>query len=58
MPVRGLAGDDARRAAHGLAVAGVADADGPLLLSDDHGPIAVAEARDGGLLKPIVGFRG
>jgi tRNA pseudouridine55 synthase len=58
MPVRGLAGDDARRAAHGLAVAGVADADGPLLLTDDDGPIAVAEARPGGLLKPIVGFRG
>jgi tRNA pseudouridine55 synthase len=58
MPVRDLVGDDARRAAHGLAVPGAADGDGPLLLRDADGPIAVAEARDGGLLKPIVGFRG
>jgi tRNA pseudouridine55 synthase len=55
MPVRRLAGEDAARAAHGLAVAGRAD--GPLLLADDDGPIAVAEPRDAGMLKPIVGFR-
>jgi tRNA pseudouridine55 synthase len=55
LPVRHLAGDDARKATHGVAIAG--DGDGPIALFDDDGPIAVAEPRDGGVLKPVVGFR-
>ncbi|MEJ7783618.1 MAG: tRNA pseudouridine(55) synthase TruB [Solirubrobacteraceae bacterium] len=47
---------EALAATHGRAVAGVAD--GEVLLVDADGAIAVAEAREGGLLKPIVGFRG
>jgi tRNA pseudouridine55 synthase len=59
LPVVRVEGDDARRAAHGVAVVALhAPADGPALLTDDDGPIAVAEPRDGGLLKPTVGFRG
>ena len=65
MPVVALGGDDARAATHGRAVP---VADGALervggsawdhaLLVDGSGPIAVAEAREGGLLKPVVGFR-
>ncbi len=56
MPVRHVEGDAARRAGHGVAIE--ADADGHVLLVDDDGPIAVAEPRDGGMLKPTVGFRG
>jgi tRNA pseudouridine55 synthase len=55
MEVRRLDPDAARRAAHGVAVEG--EAGGPVLLADDDGPIAIAEPREGGLLKPIVGFR-
>jgi tRNA pseudouridine55 synthase len=55
MEVRRVEGDDARRAGHGVAVEG--EADGPVLLVDDEGPVAVAEPREGGLLKPTVGFR-
>jgi tRNA pseudouridine55 synthase len=62
LPVVQLAGDDARRAAHGVTVAGPADADADtgaetVLLRDDSGPIALAEPRPGGRLKPVVGFR-
>jgi tRNA pseudouridine55 synthase len=58
LPVAELEGDDARRATHGVAVTVMhAPADGPVLLVDDDGPIAIAEPRDGGLLKPTVGFR-
>jgi tRNA pseudouridine55 synthase len=58
LPAIRLGADDARRAGHGVAVA-VAAPEGAaeVLLVDDDGPIAVAEARDGGL-KPVVGFRG
>jgi tRNA pseudouridine55 synthase len=56
LPERRLEGDDARRAAHGLAVAG--EAEGEVRLTDAAGLIAVAEPRDGGLLKPVIGFRG
>ena len=57
LPSVRLAGDDARRAAHGVAI----DAEGPagaedVLLLDDDGPIAVAQPRAEGL-KPVVGFR-
>jgi tRNA pseudouridine55 synthase len=55
MPVVVLAGDEARRASHGVAIAG--EAGGTVLLTDADGPIAVAEPREGGLLKPTVGFR-
>ena len=51
-----LSGDEARFATHGRAVAG--EAAGPVVLADDAGPIAIAEPRDEGLLKPVVGFRG
>jgi tRNA pseudouridine55 synthase len=58
MPVVDLADDDARRAGHGVAVAAPDAPPGDLvLLRDADGPIAVAEPRDGGVLKPIVGFR-
>jgi tRNA pseudouridine55 synthase len=56
MPIVALHDADARRASHGQAVPG--SADGPVLLADAEGPIAVAEPRDEGLLKPVVGFRG
>jgi len=55
LPVRRLEGDDARRAAHGVAIPG--EAEGPVALFDDDGPIAIAEPREGGALKPVVGFR-
>jgi tRNA pseudouridine55 synthase len=58
LPTLRLGGADAKRAGHGVAV----EAAGPpgaehVLLVDDDGPIAVAEPREGGLLKPTVGFR-
>jgi tRNA pseudouridine55 synthase len=55
LPEARLAGDDARRASHGVAVPGIAE--GPVRLTDEHGLIALAEPRDG-RLKPVVGFRG
>ena len=55
MEVRRVEGEDARRAGHGVAIEGAAE--GVVLLADDAGPIAVAEPREGGVLKPIVGFR-
>ena len=56
LPAVALEGDDARRAGHGVAVAG--DAAGPVRLRDDDGLIALAEPRGDGTLKPVVGFRG
>ena len=57
MPSLRLDGAEARRAAHGVAVAGDGEAGaGAVLLVDADGPIAVAECRDGAL-KPVVGFR-
>jgi tRNA pseudouridine55 synthase len=58
LPVVRIGGDAARRASHGQAVEG--EAEGPTLLVDDDGPIAIAEMRAGpdrAMLKPIVGFR-
>jgi len=55
MPVVALDADAARRAGHGQAVEGTSD--GPVVLADEAGPVAVAEPREGGLLKPTVGFR-
>jgi len=56
LPAVELAGDAARRAGHGATVEGVAA--GVVRLRDDAGLIALAEPRPGGLLKPVVGFRG
>jgi tRNA pseudouridine55 synthase len=57
LPAVRLAGEDARRASHGVAVPGHADE--PIVrLEDEHGLIALAEPREDGLLKPVVGFRG
>jgi tRNA pseudouridine55 synthase len=56
MPAVELTGEAARRAAHGVAVAG--DAPGVVRLRDADGLIALAEPQPGGHLKPIVGFRG
>jgi tRNA pseudouridine55 synthase len=50
-----LDGDEARVAAHGRGIE--REAEGPTLLVDEDGPIAVAEPREPGLLKPVVGFR-
>lgn len=59
LPAVHLTGDDARRAAHGVAVPAGDAARGPIVrLEDDHGLIALAEPRDGDRLKPVVGFRG
>jgi tRNA pseudouridine55 synthase len=61
MPRVLLEGDDARRASHGAAVPAPAAAlEGPVLLVDAAGPVAVAETRerDGVIeLKPRVGLR-
>jgi len=59
LPAVELAGDAARRAGHGVAVeAGAPAPHGVVRLRDDAGLIALAEPRPGGLLKPVVGFRG
>lgn len=66
LPERRLEGDEARRAAHGVAVpAGERTEDEPaafVRLTDEHGLIAIAEPRAGEdgapLLKPVVGLRG
>ena len=58
LPAVRLAGDDARRAGHGVAVPAQApEYAAEVLLVDDDGPIAIAAQRDGAL-KPVVGFRG
>jgi tRNA pseudouridine55 synthase len=51
-----LSGEDATRAAHGVAVPGRATA--TVRLVDAGGLIALAEPRADGTLKPVVGFRG
>jgi tRNA pseudouridine55 synthase len=56
MPVVVVEGEAARRAIHGRAIEGAASTD-HVLLADEAGPIAVAEPREGGVLKPTVGFR-
>jgi tRNA pseudouridine55 synthase len=56
LPEVRLEGDEARKAAHGVAVRGVAEAFARL--TDPDGLIAIGEAREGGLIKPVVGFRG
>lgn len=57
LPAVALGAEDARRATHGVAVAG--EAGGELVrLRDGAGLIALAESRPDGTLKPVVGFRG
>jgi tRNA pseudouridine55 synthase len=60
LPEQRLDGEEALRAGYGTIVAGAAE--GPVLLTDRAGPIAIAEPRrmpDGAPgLKPVVGFRG
>jgi tRNA pseudouridine55 synthase len=56
LPAVVLAGDDAKRAGHGVAVPGPGD--GTVRLVDADGLIALAEPRGDGTLKPVVGFRG
>lgn len=59
MPVVALHGEEAAAAAHGRSLPrGEGLTPGPSLLVDGAGPIAVAEARDGDVLRPVVGFRG
>jgi tRNA pseudouridine55 synthase len=61
LPAVELEGEDARRAAHGVAVQGTVPAgDCPpaVRLVDAGGLIALAEPRGDGTLKPVVGFRG
>jgi tRNA pseudouridine55 synthase len=73
LPEVRLAGEPARRASHGIAVEGESpggDSLGVRLapssravpnvvrLVDEHGLIALAERRQDGTLKPVVGFRG
>jgi tRNA pseudouridine55 synthase len=58
LPAVRLEGDDARRAAHGVAVVAPApEGAADVLLVDEDGPIAIAQLRTGAL-KPVVGFRG
>jgi tRNA pseudouridine55 synthase len=54
-----LDADAAWRAGHGQAIVGAVEAEAEhVLLTDSRGPVAIAEPRPGGLLKPVVGFRG
>ena len=57
LPAVRLAGDDARRASHGVAVDAPAPAGPVVRLEDEDGLIALAEPREGDRLKPVVGFR-
>jgi tRNA pseudouridine55 synthase len=60
LPAVALEGDDARRAAHGVALPapGGLGAAATVRLVDADGLIALAEPRGDGTLKPVVGFRG
>jgi tRNA pseudouridine55 synthase len=49
--------DASWRAAHGQSIPGEADAE-HVLIADADGPVAIAEPRPDGVLKPVVGFRG
>jgi len=55
LPALMLSGEEARKAGHGVAVEGRAE--GVVRLLDADGLIALAEPREDGTLKPVVGFR-
>jgi tRNA pseudouridine55 synthase len=57
LPAVRLDGEAAVRAGHGVAVPGEAPGATVRLLDADGELIALAEPREGGLLKPVVGFR-
>jgi tRNA pseudouridine55 synthase len=57
LPAVELAGEAAIKASHGVAVPGPAPYD-TVRLRDGTGLIALAEPREDGTLKPVVGFRG
>lgn len=59
LPAVELAGDDARRALHGVAIPAppIQPLGETVRLRDADGLLALAEPREGGLLKPVVGFR-
>jgi tRNA pseudouridine55 synthase len=52
-----LDAEAAWRAGHGQSIPGEAEGE-QVLLADAEGPVAIAEPRPDGLLKPVVGFRG
>jgi tRNA pseudouridine55 synthase len=56
LPEVRLGPEEARAAAHGRPLTG--DAVGVVRLTDGDGLVALAAPREGGVLKPIVGFRG
>jgi len=59
LPEVRLGGEDARRAAHGVAVPAPPEpAASAVRLTDGDGLVALAEPRPDGTLKPVVGFRG
>jgi tRNA pseudouridine55 synthase len=54
-----LGAEDAKRAGHGVAVAAATPTGAAVVrLTDADGLIALAEPREDGLVKPVVGFRG
>jgi tRNA pseudouridine55 synthase len=57
LPRLELDAEAAWRAGHGQSIPGEAEAE-QVLLADAQGPVAIAEPRPGGVLKPVVGFRG
>jgi tRNA pseudouridine55 synthase len=57
LPRVDLDADAAWRAAHGQTIPGEAAGE-HVLLADADGPVAIAEPREDGVLKPVVGFRG
>jgi tRNA pseudouridine55 synthase len=59
LPALDLAPEDAKRAGHGVAVPAPEAFSAPAVrLRDAEGLIALAEPREDGTLKPVVGFRG
>jgi tRNA pseudouridine55 synthase len=58
LPERRLDAEEARRAAHGVALQDLTPVGGAVRLTDGDGLIALAEPREDGTLKPVVGFRG
>lgn len=56
LPDQRLEGGEAKKASHGVAVP-LRVAGETVRLLDEDGLIALAEPRDGGVLKPVVGFR-